>query len=130
MEAQSGAYYACNILRVMVRDPGRVGEIVDSAAWAGAIVASSFSFKASEEALARRAAIEAAGKDARAKAEALAAATGRRVGDPIAVTEEMIASNGTYAALSTFPFAFGVGAPQVAGELEFYARVSARFRFH
>jgi uncharacterized protein YggE len=129
-EVQFGSYHARNTLRVNVRQAARVGEIVDAAARAGASVAGAFSFQVADEAAARRALLEAAGRDARAKAETLAAAAGKQVGDPISITEDCILSNGTYTALrSTTPFAFGAGAPQVAGELEYYARVSASFRF-
>jgi uncharacterized protein YggE len=129
-DVQFGSYYARKTLRVVVREPGRAGEIVDAAARSGATVAGAFQFRASDEAAARRAAVEAATKDARAKAETLAAAVGKQLGDPVAVSEDIIASNGSYAALrSAVPFAFGAGAPQVTGDLEYYARVSARFRF-
>ena len=128
-EVQFGAYYARNTLRVNVREPGRLGEIVDSVTRAGANVLGGFSFHAADEAAARRAVLEAAGRDAKAKAETLATATGKQIGDPVAVTEDIVASNGTYSALrSSMPFAFGAGAPQVAGELEYYARISATFR--
>jgi len=128
-EVQFGAYHATNTLRVNVREAARVGEIVDAAARAGANVLGGFCFKATDEANARRAALESAGKDARAKAELLAASTGKQGGDPIAISEEIVASNGSYMALrSAFPLAFGAGAPRVAGELEYYARVSASFR--
>jgi hypothetical protein len=129
-EIQLGSYLARNILRVNVRQPARVGEIVDTATRAGATVSSTFAFQVADEAGARRALLEAAGRDARAKAETLAAAAGKQVGDPISITEDCIVSNGAYAALrSTAPYAFGVSAPQVVGELEYYARVSASFRF-
>ncbi len=129
-DVQFGAYHARQSLRIHVRDPGRVGEILDAAVRAGANVTGTFSFKVKDEAAARRAALEAAAKDARAKAETLATAAGKQLGDPIAISEDIIASNGTYAALrSAIPFAFGAGAPQVTGDLEYYARVSARFRF-
>jgi uncharacterized protein YggE len=129
-EVQFGVYQARNTLRVSVREPGRVGEIVDAAGRAGANVLGAFCFKVNDESRARQAALEAAGRDARAKAEALATAAGRQVGEPIAISEDVIASNGAYAALrSAVPFAFGAGAPQVVGELEYYARVSASFRF-
>jgi hypothetical protein len=40
-----------------------------------------------------------------------------------------VASNGTYVTLRGMaPFAFGAGAPEAVGELEYYARVSANFR--
>jgi len=129
-EVQLGSYHARNTLRIQVREAARVGEIVDAAARAGATIAGAFSFRVSDEAAARRSALEAAGKDARAKAETLAATAGRQLGDPVAITEGIVASNGVYAALrSAMPFAFGAGAPHVAGELEYYARVSASFRF-
>lgn len=129
-EIQFGAYHARNTLRVNVREPGRVGEIVDAVVRSGATILGGFSFRVSDEAHARRATLDAAGKDAKAKAEALAASAGRQVGDLIAITEDIVASNGDYAALrAAIPFGFGAGAPRVVGELEYYARVSANFRF-
>jgi uncharacterized protein YggE len=128
-DVQIGSYHATHTLRVNVREPGRVGEIADLAARAGITILGAFSFRASDEAAARRAALEAAVKDARLKAEALATAAGKQVGDPVAISEDLTASNGAYMALrTTMPFAFGVGAPEVAGELEYYTRVSAAFR--
>ncbi len=128
-DVQFGSYQARNTLRINVREPGRVGEVVDAATRAGGILAGGFSFKASDESHARRAALEAAGRDARAKAEVLAAAAGKQVGDAVAIVEDIVVSNGAYAALRmALPFAFGAGAPRVAGELEYYARVSANFR--
>jgi uncharacterized protein YggE len=73
--------------------------------------------------------LETAGRDAKAKAEALASAGGRQVGELVTITEDMVASNGTYSALrAVAPFAFGPAAPPVAGELQYYARVTAVFR--
>lgn len=127
-DVQFGAYHARNTVRVNVREAGRVGEVADAAVKSGATLLGAFSLRVSDEAGARRAALEAAGKDARAKAETLASAAGKQLGDPIAIAEEVVASNGTYMALrAAMPFAFGAGAPQTAGELEYYARVSARF---
>jgi hypothetical protein len=129
-EVQFASYHATQTLRIQVREAGRVGEIADSAGRAGALVLGGFSFRAADEASARRAALEAAGKDARMKAEALATAAGKQIGDPLAITEDMVVSNGTYMALrATIPFAFGGGAPDLVGELEYYARVSAAFSF-
>ncbi|PYT26411.1 MAG: hypothetical protein DMG57_21620 [Acidobacteria bacterium] len=128
-EIQSAAYHARNMLRLNVRDPRRLGEIVDAAARAGAVIVGSLSVGVSDEAGARTHALEAAGKDARAKAEALAVSAGKQVDDAIAIAEDIVASNGVYTALrSVVPFALGAGAPEVAGELEYYARVSASFR--
>ena len=112
-----------------MRDPKRLGEIVDTIARTGTAIVGTLSVGMADEASARRHALEAATKDARAKAEALAVAAGKQVDDAVAIAEDIVASNGVYAALrSAAPFAFGAGAPQVAGDLEYYARVSASFR--
>ena len=128
-EVQFGSYIASNTLRVNVREPGRAGEIADLAVRAGATLIGGVRFRPVDEASARRAVLEAAAKDARLKAEALAAASGKQVGDPVAIAEDLVASNGTYVALrAMLPFYFGAGAPEAVGELEYYARVSANYR--
>jgi uncharacterized protein YggE len=128
-EVQFGSYFASNTLRVNVREPGRAGEIADTVVRAGATLIGGVRFRPADEASSRRAALEAAAKDARLKAETLASASGKQVGDPVAITEDLVASNGTYLALRAMaPFAFGAGAPEAVGELEYYARVSATFR--
>ncbi len=128
-DLQFGSYHSRNIMRVQVRDIARAGDVLDAAMRAGAVIVGTFQVRTSDEANARRSVLEAAGKDARLKAEALASATGKQLGDAIAIAEELIASNGTYTALrNAMPLAFGAGAPQGAGELEYYARVSASFR--
>jgi uncharacterized protein len=128
-EVQFGSYHARATLRVTVRDPARVGEIAEAAMRAGGFLSGGFSFKVADEAQARRSALEAAGRDARAKAETLAAAAGKQIGEPVSISEDFVASNGAYAALrAAFPLAFGTAPPHSAGELEYYARVSATFR--
>jgi len=63
------------------------------------------------------------------KAEALASASGKQVGDPIGISEDIVASNGTLIALrAMMPPTFGPAVPDGIGELEYYARVSANFR--
>jgi uncharacterized protein YggE len=129
-EIQFGSYVASNTLRLVVREAGRVGDVADIIVRTGATLAGPLRFRAADEPNARRAALEAAAKDAKMKAEALATASGKKVGDPIAISEDIVASNGMYgAARSMAPFAFGAGAPEFIGELEYYARVSASFRF-
>lgn len=128
-EMQLGSYVASKTLRVVVRDPARMGDAADAAARAGATILGGFRLRAADESGARKAALEAAGKDARAKAEALAAATGRQIGDPISISEDIVATNGVYTALrANLPFGFGAGAPEQIGDLEYYARVSVNFR--
>lgn len=127
-ETQFGSYAASKTLRVNVRESGRVADAADAAARAGATILGAFRLRATDEPAARRAALEAAGKDARMKAEVLAAASGRQIGDPVAISEDIVASNGMYSALRALPLAFGAGAPEQIGELEYYARVSVNFR--
>jgi uncharacterized protein YggE len=128
-DIQFGSYQVRNTVRLNVKDPARAGEIVDAVSRAGGTIAGGFAFKTSDEAAARRSALEAAARDAKAKAEALATATGKRAGDPVTISEEIVASNGAYMALrAAVPFAFGAGAPPAIGELEYYARVSANFK--
>jgi uncharacterized protein YggE len=129
-EVQFGSYQARGIIRVVVRELGRVGEVVQTAIRSGAVPIGPLSFRASDESGARRAVLEAAGVDAKVKAETLARSLGKNLGDAIAVSEDIVVSNGAYAALrASTPAAFGSGAaPAVIGELEYYARVSANFR--
>ena len=125
-----GGYHARNILRVNVREPARTGEIVDAAVRAGGTIAGAFSLAIADETQARKHALEAAAKDARARAEPLATAIGKKVGDPVAITEEVVASDGALTALrSAIPLGFGPALSRPAGELEYYARVSVNFRF-
>lgn len=129
-DIQFGNYHARSILRVNVREAARAPEIADALVKAGANLASEVSYRASDEAAARKSALEAAGKDARAKAETLAATAGKQLGEPVAISEEIVASNGVYSALrARMPWAFGPDTPSAAGELEYYARVTASFRF-
>jgi uncharacterized protein YggE len=129
-EVQLSSYYARNILRISVRELARAGEVADAAARAGATIVGGLNFRSADETNARRTALEAAGKDARLKAEALAAAAGKQVGDPVVLTEEILANNGTYTALrATTALTLTPGVPDFTGEFEYYARVTATFRF-
>jgi uncharacterized protein YggE len=129
-EVQFGTYHARSVMRVNAREAARAPEIADAMIKAGATLASNVSYHAADEAGARKSALEAAGKDARAKAETLAATAGKQLGDPVAISEEIVASNGVYSALrAQMPWAFGPDTPSAVGELEYYARVTANFRF-
>jgi uncharacterized protein YggE len=129
-ELQFGSYQVRSLVRVLVRDVTRAGDAVQTAVRAGAVPVGPLSFRAADESDAHKAVLEAAGRDAKVKAESLARSLGKNIGDPITVTEDVLLSNGTFGALrSTMPSIFGSGAvPAVIGELEYYARVSANFR--
>ena len=129
-DVQFGNFQARSLLRVNLRDAARAGEVADALLKAGATLASGLSYRAADEAGARKSTLEAAGKDARAKAETLAATAGKKLGEPLAISEEIVASNGAYSALrNQMPWAFGPDTPTAAGELEYYARVTASYRF-
>jgi len=129
-DIQFGNFQARSVVRVGVREAARAGEVVDALVKAGATLAGGLSYHAADEVSARKGALEAAGKDARAKAETLAATAGKKLGEPVAICEEIVASNGVYSALrAQMPWAFGPDTPSSAGELEYYARVTASFRF-
>jgi uncharacterized protein YggE len=129
-DLQFGSYQARSLLRLSIRETARAGEIVDALNKAGANLAGGLTFRAADESAARKAALDAASRDARAKAETLATGAGKQVGDPVAIQEEIVVSNGMYSALrAQSPFGFGPATPQFAGELEYYARVTASFRF-
>ena len=129
-EVQFGtAHQARSVSRVIVRDAARAGEISDTLVMAGATLASGVSYRAGDEAGARKLALEAAVKDARVKAETVATAAGKKLGDPVGILEDIVVSNGVYSALrAQTPWAFGPDTPFAAGELEYYARVTASFR--
>ena len=128
-DVQVGSFSARNVLRISVREPGRAGEIADTAIRAGAVVFGGLNFRAVDETGARRGALEAAAKDARQKAEGIATAAGKQLGDVLSVTEEILVNDGAYsamrAAMALNPIS---GIAEYVGELEYYARVSATFR--
>jgi uncharacterized protein YggE len=129
-DIQFGIYQARSVLRVNVREAARAGEIADALVKAGATLAGGLTYHAADEAGARKSALEAAAKDARAKAEILATTAGKQLGDPLAIAEDVVASNGVYSAMrAQMPWAFGPDTPAYAGDLEYYARVTASFRF-
>ena len=129
-DVQFGTYQARSVVRVAVREAPRAGEIADTLAKSGATLLGGLSYRPADEAGARKSALEAAGKDARAKAEILAVTAGKQLGEPLSISEEIVASNGVYSALrAQYPWAFGPDTPAAAGELEYYARVVASYRF-
>jgi len=123
------SYYVRNSLSVSVRDPSRIGEIVDAAVKAGA-VANNISFHASNEDAISREALDAAAKDARAKAETLAAAFGRQLGDAASVVADSQSDGALNVARQAAPLYPGVvgGQPRYTGELEFRARVLVTYK--
>ena len=80
-------YLVSTTLTVSLRDLGRVGEVIDAAARAGGSLRGMV-MRSSDEAAERRAVLALALEDARARAEALAAAAGRELGGVLGLAEE------------------------------------------
>src|SRR5262249_33056084 len=81
-------YRASSTAKVWLRDTNRSGEILDTAVAAGANWSVGMTFRLRDDVAVRRTVLEAAGREARAKAEAIAGAVGKQLGDPIRVTED------------------------------------------
>lgn len=78
-------YVALNNVRVTVGDVSAVGRVIDTAVQAGANRVASLSFEASDPEAARSEALAEAVRSARAQAEAIASAMGRRLGPALEV---------------------------------------------
>jgi uncharacterized protein YggE len=81
-------YYVSSSVKVSLRDASRSGEFLDAAIGAGANFCIGLSFRLRDESAVHRATLEAASKDAQAKAEAVAAAVGKLLGDPVTVAAD------------------------------------------
>lgn len=117
LSPQARGYAAGSWLRVIVREPQRLGELLDTATAAGVVFGAGMSAGTENEAALRCAALQAAAKDAWAKAEVLALAAGRRLGQLLTLNEELLPSGVQPA----------VGAMSALTELSFCARVYAGF---
>lgn len=120
-------YYARNYLNISMRDPSRIGDVVDAAVKAGAI-ANGITFRNADEAAISREVLHQAAKEARAKAESLATALGKQLGEATSVVEDLAYSDGMGAAMrQQMPFV-PMGQTRLPGELEFRARVLVTYR--
>lgn len=81
-----GAYRAVNMVEVTVDDLERLGGVIDTSIAAGANRVASLSFQLRDYDSARRAALEEAVANARAEGEAVAGASGQRIGEPLSIS--------------------------------------------
>lgn len=123
-------YQASVQVRVTVRDITKVGDVINAASAAGATDMSGPSFMLSEDSEARSAAIEDAVADAKARAETMAAAAGKSVGEVISLAESGInvpVLYGTQRALGD-SVAAAEAAPEIqTGTLDVTANVTVVF---
>jgi uncharacterized protein YggE len=81
-------YRVSSTAKVSLRDTNRSGEVLDTAVGAGANFHVGIAFRLRDDTVVRRALLEAAGRAARSKAEAIAVGIGKQLGEPFRVTEE------------------------------------------
>lgn len=80
-------YRVCHTVTVIVNDMNQIGAIIDAAFSAGANQIMGLNFSRSDDAQLKRQVLQAALRDARGKAEALAAAIGKRLGKVVSIQE-------------------------------------------
>jgi len=135
LESHPFANSAVNTLKVIVRDINRLGEVVDAGTRAGAAVTGAFLGRLREENVLRKNLLEEAVREARDKANSIAAALGKDVADPVSVHEDfqsyqIPASPGDGFRQAAFPTMSPVNArfPLLPGQLTFLARVAVTYR--
>ncbi len=86
---QTTVYVADNEIQVTVRDLTKTGSVIDAAVAAGATDVGGIQFKLSNQTNVRQQALEQAVKDAQAKAEAMARASGVTLGGIVSMRENV-----------------------------------------
>lgn len=86
--ASASGYRVASEVRVTVRDVAKVGRVIDAAVKAGANASRGLAFRKEDTSLERNRALSSAIADARGKAEALAKAAGRVVGEVLEISED------------------------------------------
>lgn len=118
-------YRVASEVRVTVRDVGKVGRVIDAAVKAGANASRGLTFRKEDPSPERNRALSSAVADARSKAEALAKAAGRELGEVLEISED-----GGLRPLRTEGFramAAASDVPVEAGELQLSVRVEVAF---
>ena len=122
-------YRVAHEVRVAVRggDPARAGVALQAALGAGANVVHSIAFEKEDASAERARALEAAVASARKKAEAIAHAAGRALGEPIAISEGGRGPVVPVTNVARSMAAEAAPAPVQGGELEFTAQVEVEY---
>ena len=135
---QPSGYDATSSVKVLVRELIRLAEVVDAVTGSGSTVLASIRFLLQDEAKLRRSLFEDAVRQAREKADILAAAFGKTVGNPISIDEDfrVYQPNPLYAdGYSPYspgvpPFPFNMTRhPFTFGQLAFHASVGVTYQF-
>ena len=125
-------YEAVSSMKVALREPNRVAEVVDVVTKVGSNLAVGIRFLAQEEESVRRSLLEEAVRETRQTADTLAAALGKTAGSPISIFEDFAAypplwANGSGVRHGVMPMTAGhlPLAPQL---LTYFARVSVTYQ--
>ena len=119
-------YRASNTVKVQVDDLSLVGAVIDAGIGAGANQLQGISFDTSQADKYRREALQLAAKEARAKADAIAAALQLRLGDILEIQEEGVHIARPHAE-RMYAAAAADATPVQPGQLQIRAGVQIRF---
>lgn len=127
-------FAARNTIRAEIRQLDDVGKVIDAAIQAGATDVTSIQFLPSAADDARRTALDAAVKQARADADAMARAAGGSLGRLISIGAAGVAQPGTYFQSAVLTSSGGMASvppvtPVVPGEITVVAQVLTRWEF-
>jgi uncharacterized protein YggE len=122
-------YTATNVVRATLTDLTKVGEVIDAATAAGANQLERIRFSLKQEDTLRARALREAATNARARAEALAAALGLKVVRVVSVSEENVGPIRPFAEMATLQRGGGASTPIEAGPIEMTATVTLTVAF-
>lgn len=122
-------YRATNSIAVTLRDLEKIGPVIDRSVGAGANRIESVDLRLKDDAEARRTALSAAVRDARSKAETIAATLGEELGRIVEVNEGGVSAPPiTYRETAMSRASADVGTPVATGTLSVRASVTLRYR--
>lgn len=119
-------YRATNSVRVQLDDLDRVGAVIDAGIAAGANQLSHLSFELREDLPHRKQALTLAAREARVKAEAIAAALDLQLGEVLEVRED--GAQASYPVERRFAAPAAAGTPIQPGQVQVSAAVTIRYR--
>jgi uncharacterized protein YggE len=119
-------YRATNSVRVQLDDVDLVGAVIDTGIAAGANQLSNLSFELQDDLSFRQQALKLAAREARVKAESIAAALGLKIGEVVEVHED--GAQTSYPVERRFAAPAAAGTPIQPGQVQVAAAVTIRFR--
>jgi uncharacterized protein YggE len=130
-EPRIAAYRASNSVRVTLDDLSKIGDVIDAGVNAGANRIENVTFQLKDDTAARREALTAAAKEARAKADAIAQAMGLRIDGVLDVAEggvNVIRPRLEFARGGAGVAAMDAATPVQPGQVDVQASVTVTYR--